>query len=488
MGRSDARAPRLWAKAAWAAGLTLAADQLFYGHPGGSVAAGFTLALAVALLSTHPEIGRDRRAKAAFVVAILAALSLADRPTFVAEAFLAAGLSVAVLAGRSAPEAGLGRWAARMAFQGVAALAGPALDLAGLRRILRKRPLLRPPLLPILALPVTGAAVFLTLFAVANPVIGQVLTEIAPPEPDIWRIGYALMVLTGVWALLRPRLLPPAKGVRTAPIRPSAGVAPASIALSLGLFNALFAIENGLDIAFLWSGAPLPHGVTLAGYAHRGAYTLIATALLAGLFVLVFLRPGSDSSRRPWIRRLVVLWVAQNLVLVASSALRTADYIETYSLTRLRIAALVWMVLVALGLVLICWRLLRTKSAGWLIGVNATAAALALAGCAAVDLGAVAASWNVTHAREFGGTGAALDVCYLAQLGDSALVPLSALAASRLPPDLQGRVATVRANILDDLAARQGEWRSWTWRGQVRLDRALALAPASHPPIKACDS
>ena len=63
--------------------------------------------------------------------------------------------------------------------------------------------------------------------------------------------------------------------------------------LSLAAFNLIFALQNGLDIFFLWSGAPLPEGMTLAEYAHRGAYPLIATALLAGLFVLVTMRPRS---------------------------------------------------------------------------------------------------------------------------------------------------------------------------------------------------
>ena len=35
-----------------------------------------------------------------------------------------------------------------------------------------------------------------------------------------------------------------------------------------------------------------------------------------------------------------LLWIAQNLLLVASTMLRTLDYVEAYSLTELRIAAL----------------------------------------------------------------------------------------------------------------------------------------------------
>ena len=104
--------------------------------------------------------------------------------------------------------------------------------------------------------------------------------------------------------------------------------------------------------------------------------------------------------------------------------LRTFDYIEAYSLTRLRIAALIWMGLVAIGLVLICYRLLRGRSGAWLINANLLAALLVLGACCTVDLGRMAAAWNVRHARETGGAGAALDLCYLNELGASALLPL----------------------------------------------------------------
>src|SRR3546814_4862687 len=119
-----------------------------------------------------------------------------------------------------------------------------------------------------------------------------------------------------------------------------------------------------------WSGAALQGHVTLAEYAHRGAYTLIATELLAGLFVLVVLRPGEAATRSPRVRGLVVLWIAQNVLLVASSILRTGDYIAAYGLTELRIEALAWMGLVAIGLVLICWRLIRARSPRWLINAK----------------------------------------------------------------------------------------------------------------------
>jgi hypothetical protein len=257
---------------------------------------------------------------------------------------------------------------------------------------------------------------------------------------------------------------------------------PASVLIALALFNLLFAVPNALDLMFLWSGAALPAGVTLADYAHQGAYPLIVTAILAGLFVLIALKPGSATAASPTIRRLVVAWVAQNLLLVASSALRTCDYIAAFELTRLRIAALLWMALVALGLTLILWRMLKAKSARWLINANALAAASALTVSSVVDWGAVAAMWNVAHAKELTGSGSALDLCYLDGLGQSALPALLKLERSPLPAALHARVVRVRQDVLtgdwtydDGLAGQQANWRRWTLRGALRLAKAKAL-------------
>jgi signal transduction histidine kinase len=270
------------------------------------------------------------------------------------------------------------------------------------------------------------------------------------------------------------------------------GVGIASITLSLIAFNALFALQNGLDIAFLWSGVRLPEGMTLAEYAHRGAYPLIATALLAALFVLLTLQPGSQTAESSLIRRLVYAWIGQNLLLVASTILRTLDYVDAYSLTRLRIAALIWMALVAVGLVLICYRIWRSKSGAWLINANLAAALVALSICSVVDLGRMAAAWNVRHAREAGRTGANLDICYLRGLGASALLPMIELEGRTRNPILRERVGWARIAAMEALAQRQSDWRGWTVRGALRLSKARESAerrrlPSAYGGWRACD-
>jgi hypothetical protein len=342
-----------------------------------------------------------------------------------------------------------------------------------------------------LALPILGSLVFLLLFASANPLIEDAIGNIrlfdGPTELSFTRVGLWLFMLMLVWRLLRPRLF--FRGMKVgepAALLQLPGVTTASVTISLLAFNALFAVQNLLDIAFLWSAAPLPDGMTLAHYAHRGAYPLIATALLAGLFVLVTLRPGSQMVASRLIRFLVSLWIGQNVLLVASTMLRTIDYIEAYSLTELRIEALIWMALVAVGLLLICARLWLGKSDTWLINANLAAAALVLAVSAAADYDRIAAGWNVRHAREAGGSGASLDLCYLHQMGASALVPLIELESRRLPQDLRLRVTWLRNDITDRLEARQSVWQSWTWRGARRLDAARnAVVERRLPRFKA---
>jgi hypothetical protein len=460
-----------------AAILVSLADHLFFFQRAGTTLGIFAVALIIAMLAATPAIARSRSALAAAGAALLGALALADDPSLLAAFLFLAAASLAVLLPRSSAFDDGWRWAQRLVLHTFLAPIAPVLDWIRLRSARRRRgPARLAGALPLVALPILGTALFLALFSAANPLISNAFARIdlmvVVGGFSIARLFFWLLASLLVWSFLRPprARLAPARGSSGPVALP--GVSPASIALSLAAFNAVFALQNGLDIAFLWSGAPLPAGVTLADYAHRGAYPLIATALLAALFVLVTLQPASPTAGSPLVRRLVYAWIAQNVVLVASTMLRTLDYVEAYSLTRLRIAALVWMALVAIGLVLICVRLWRGKSGAWLINANLAFALLALSGCAVVDLGAVAAAWNVRHAREAGGRGVRLDLCYLNGLDASALLPLIELESRPIAPRFRERVSWTRNLIMDRLATSQGDWHGWTFRGARRSSEA----------------
>ncbi|HEX8573111.1 MAG TPA: DUF4173 domain-containing protein [Allosphingosinicella sp.] len=480
-----------------AAILVALADHLFFFQRLGATLGAFAAALLIALLLATPAIGRSAPALAAAAAGLLFALALAEDPSLLAAfLFLAAAALAALLPRTPAFDDGW-RWTKRLVLHTLLAPIAPALDWMRLRAARRRRgPARLAGALPLFALPILGTALFLALFTAANPLIANAFARVdlfgLAGGFSIARLSFWAAATLLVWSLLRPpraRLEPPRQrsGEVLLP-----GVSSASIILSLVAFNAVFALQNGLDIAFLWSGAPLPEGVTLAEYAHRGAYPLIVTALLAGLFVLATLRPGTPSAESPLVRRLVYAWIAQNVVLVASTMLRTADYVEAYSLTRLRIAALIWMAMVAIGLVLICIRLWRSKSGAWLINANLAFALAALSACAVVDLGAVAAAWNVRHAREVGGRGVSLDLCYLNSLGPSALLPLVELESRPIGPRFRERVSWTRNLIMDRLATSQGDWHGWTFRNARRSAEAKRLVaerglPRASADVRNCD-
>ena len=121
------------------------------------------------------------------------------------------------------------------------------------------------------------------------------------------------------------------------------------------LFNIIFAVENTLDLRYLYS-EKLPAGMTYTQYVHRGAYPLIAAALLAGVFVLITFRPKSQTEQSRTARHLVYAWIAQTILLTASAAWRLRRYIEMSELTRLRVASIIWFFIVAMGLFYIVWR------------------------------------------------------------------------------------------------------------------------------------
>ncbi|MEL7089947.1 MAG: DUF4173 domain-containing protein, partial [Planctomycetota bacterium] len=311
-------------------------------------------------------------------------------------------------------------------------------------------------------IPVVLSGGFVVLFAVANPVVQHRLGEaiesltrrvanlgdvLVPARFVLWAVTAA-----AVWALLRVRLNL-CRDKRKRPGRNSGGhfrgrtwrfawerprggeavagrsaTAPAdATALTvrcLVLFNTVFAVQTTLDVIYLYGGATLPDGMTYAAYAHRGAYPLVVTALLAGLFVLVAFRPGGAAQKSRTARRLVGLWIAQNIVLMVSSVWRLSLYVEAYSLTRWRLAAALWMVLVGVGLGWLIWRIVADRDNRWLLQrVTLTGLALLYVICF-VNLDGAIARYNVAHCAEMDGGGQTLDVAYLERLGPAALPAL----------------------------------------------------------------
>ncbi|MBY5410693.1 DUF4173 domain-containing protein [Rhizobium leguminosarum] len=335
-------------------------------------------------------------------------------------------------------------------------------------------------------MPLILASVFVLLFAAANPLIEIALRsirfEVLLRFLDLWRIAFWMVIAVVVWAMLRPRLkrrTARSQAGRAFVIVPTrnAPFGQASLLRSLLLLNALFAVQTLLDLVYLWGGADLPDHMSHAEYAHRGAYPLIATALLAAGFVLLAIRRGGPGDHSSLIRGLVHAWIGQNILLCLSSMLRLGLYVEAYSLTELRVAAGLWMGIVAVGLALILLRIVLRRSNEWLIATNLASLIAFLYLSAFIDLPAFIARFNVAHSQEISQEGPPLDIDYLSSLGPSA-IPALDLYLLKLPThliDQRSQAVTVRYYLARNFEMRRRDWRSWTFRS-ARLDNYL-LSP-----------
>jgi len=184
------------------------------------------------------------------------------------------------------------------------------------------------------------------------------------------------------------------------------------------------------------------------------------------VFVLVAMQPGSATAADRPIRKLVYLWIAQNVVLVISSILRLDLYIGIYSLTYWRVAAFVWMGLVAVGLVLIMARIMLRQSNEWLLGANLLTLSATLYACCFINFAAMIANYNVTHSREVNGGGLGLDLGYLRSLGPAAIPAMDVLLAkaARADPGVDQTILAGRASEKNEFLVRRQNWRSWTFR------------------------
>lgn len=342
-------------------------------------------------------------------------------------------------------------------------------------------------------IPLGLSLVFVALFQSANPLIDTALAAIPwsslTPHPDVGAGLVWVLLATAVWPALafHPRFarrpeaaLPtiPLAGDVAAPIGVSRYLDGRTVVRCLTLFNLVFAVQSASDLAFLWGGATLPDGVTYASYAHRGAYPLMLTALLAALFILVAMRATGNGDRTWAIRRLVSLWIAQNIVLVISAMLRLDLYIATYSLTLLRVAALIWMGLVAVGLALILVQIALRRSNAWLVTANAAALGLTLYACTFVNFGGLVAAYNVDHSLSDTGF-AKFDLDYAMSLGAAAIPALDRYAATL--PVVPYAVCNWRRKLVEVQRGAAQDWRSWTYRGE-RLSEYLRAHEALETP------
>jgi hypothetical protein len=163
--------------------------------------------------------------------------------------------------------------------------------------------------------------------------------------------------------------------------------------------------------------------------------------------------------------------VGQNVLLVGSALLRLDIYVKAYALTELRLAAFIWMLHVAVGLVLILARIALGRSNAWLVRCNVGLLAATLYGCAFVNVPAVIAGYDVRHSAEYAGAGPKLDLGYMQSLGPQVIPALDLLekrtagntASNGCIFPQSGCVGQARQALAAGFTYDPGDWRGWSF-------------------------
>ena len=138
------------------------------------------------------------------------------------------------------------------------------------------------------------------------------------------------------------------------------------------MLNLVLLCVNGLDVFYMWIVVRLPDGITVAQYLHDGTDTLILSIIMA-IAVILFVFRGylNFFENNKWLKALAYTWIAQNILLVITTANRNWWIIESSGLTRRRIGVYVYLLLCIVGLTTTFIKVAQRKSNWFLFRKNA---------------------------------------------------------------------------------------------------------------------
>jgi len=326
--------------------------------------------------------------------------------------------------------------------------------------------------------------VFAALFASADPVFSNVLTNLFAFDAETvishtFFIGFWAFLVAGYlrWSFLGHRCqgLTPAN-------RTVASIVP--LATALGLLNALFLLFVVVQLRYFFGGAALVEatsGLTYAEYARRGFFELMTASglvlpILLGAEALV---RGATAAQVRVFRQLAGLLLGLLLVIMASALQRMRLYVAAFGLSTDRLYATAFMILLLGVFAWFAWTVLRGQRQRFVFGSLMQGLAV-LAGLHLLNPDAFVVKSNLNRPaaeRPF-------DAKYALTLGGDA-VPALIDAMPRL--GAEERCVVVRG-LLARWDKADTDWRTWNWsRARARrlvrhqADALKASCPQKSP-------
>ena len=326
--------------------------------------------------------------------------------------------------------------------------------------------------------------IFAALFASADPVFGNVLSNLFNFNAEAviqhtFFIGFWGFLVAGYfrWSFLGR----PLHGV-TPTLKPVQSVVP--LATALGLIDLLFLLFVVVQIRYFFGGSGVVEqtsGLTYANYARQGFFQLMTASILV-LPILLGAEALVHTGTAPQVRvfrQLAGLLLALLSVVMISALQRMRLYVAAFGLSAQRLYATAFMVLLIGVLAWFAWTVLRGRRDRFVFGALMQGLAV-LAGLHLVNPDAYIVNHNLNRPAEE----RPFDAKYAVTLGGDAVPPL----LSALPRfSAEDRCIVIRG-LLRKWDQADVDWRTWNWsraraRSLVRnqagaLKTELASCPA----------
>lgn len=270
----------------------------------------------------------------------------------------------------------------------------------------------------------------------------------------------------------RPWMAPPPEAPGAPPLRLP------HVAIPLGLLAAMLGLFAAIQAGYLfggWAAVERTTGLTVAEYARRGFFELVAVATLV-LATLLAVHAALDRASPATVRgyrAIALALIALVGVVLASALVRMRLYVTSFGLTEDRIYGTAFMLWVGVVLAWFAATMLRDRARRFAYGAVVAGFATLLA-LAALDPHGLIVRVNVARAA----AGRELDVAYLNRLSADA-VP--AIAAAWPALDAEARCLLWRGRLRAGAGAPDGDWRTWNLARHRARQAASALPRPSCP-------
>lgn len=256
--------------------------------------------------------------------------------------------------------------------------------------------------------------------------------------------------------------------------------------LLLLLLNLLLLVVNIADINFLSQGINNPSALNFSQIVHQGIGSLITSIVFAVAILLYIFRGQLNfDSKAKTIYLFALLWILQNLILIATNGIKNGLYIHYVDgLTYKRIGVFYYLVLAAVGLAVTAYKLYAKKTNWYLVRTNFVLFFGVMVISCTINWDVFIARYNINKAIA---DGKDPDAYYIASLSPNTL-PYIAQWAESLQKDANKlkNYNTIQYNELirnwkyktNDFLSKENRqgWQSWNYNHHITYQKLQTVS------------